>query len=105
MMGGIMPRHLKHRRGRIQRIDGVTVARQSRRDKPGPASDFENPGARMKTEVVEPTESSIVTVLVNGGQQPVIAVHRFPVGCRRFEQIADVLLASRCPLHTAPPLT
>ena len=93
LMGGTFPRHMKHRCRRIQRIDGVTVASQSDRDEPGPASDFENPGPRRKIEVLYPAKRGVVAIPVNGGQQPVVGIHRFPVGCRRFEIVGDVLMA------------
>ena len=94
-MGGIIPRHLKHRRRRIQRIDGVTVAGQRDGDEPGAASDFEDPGIRMKIEVLYPAKSGAVAVPVNCGQQPVVGIHRLPVRRRRFEIIGNAPLASR----------
>src|SRR4029078_8783370 len=95
------PRSVHTRHGRIHRVDGVPVARQRRREESGTAANFENPGTRDQIQVLYPPESRVVTVLVNGGQQPVVGVEGLPVGGSRFEIIADVPLASRCRLHTA----
>jgi hypothetical protein len=54
LIGCVVPRHLKHRRGRIQRIDHASIPRQSYGHEPGAATHFENSGVRTGIEFPDP---------------------------------------------------